>query len=101
MHFLNERQMNGIDCQGNARLNSMFKNHIDSYFKRSGYVYMWAMSITGHSISQWLPCPVPSWVPNTIGTWGGTVAIQLNSVKKRYNIRSSIIIYSWQAPCAG
>ena len=24
---------------------------------------------------QWLPCPVPSWVPNTIGTWGG------NSVK--------------------
>ena len=32
---------------------------------------MWAMSITGHSISQWLPCPVPSWVPNTIGTWGG------------------------------
>ena len=37
---------------------------------------MWAMSITGHSISQWLPCPVPSWVPNTIGTWGG------NSVKK-------------------
>ena len=32
---------------------------------------MWAMSITGHSISQWLPCPVPSWVANTIGTWGG------------------------------
>ena len=29
------------------------------------------MSITGHSISHWLPCPVPSWVPNTIGTWGG------------------------------
>ena len=27
---------------------------------------MWAMSITGHSISQWLPCPMPSWVPNTI-----------------------------------
>ena len=25
---------------------------------------MWAMSITGHSISHWLPCPVPSWVPN-------------------------------------
>ena len=38
---------------------------------------MWAMSITGHSISQWLPCPVPSWVPNTVGTWGG------NSVKKK------------------
>ena len=36
------------------------------------------MSITGHSISQWLPCPVPSWVPNTIGTWGG------NSVKFSY-----------------
>ena len=36
---------------------------------------MWAMSIIGHSISQWLPCPVPSWVPNTIETWGG------NSVK--------------------
>ena len=36
---------------------------------------MWAKSITGHSISQWLPCPVPSWVSNTIGTWGG------NSVK--------------------
>ena len=38
---------------------------------------MWAKSITGHSISQWLPCPVPSWVSNTIGTWGG------NSVKKK------------------
>ena len=23
---------------------------------------MWAMSTTGHSISHWLPCPVPSWV---------------------------------------
>ena len=33
------------------------------------------MSITGHAISQWLPRPVPSWVPSTIGTWGG------NSVK--------------------
>ena len=36
---------------------------------------MWAMSITGHSISHWLPCPVPSWVPNIIVTYGG------NSVK--------------------
>ena len=36
---------------------------------------MWAMSITGHSISHRLPCPVPSWVPNIIGTRGG------NSVK--------------------
>ena len=24
-----------------------------------------------HSISHWLPCPVPSWVPNIIGTWRG------------------------------
>ena len=24
---------------------------------------MWAMRITGHSVSHWLPCPVPSWVP--------------------------------------
>ena len=36
---------------------------------------LWATSITGHSISHWLPCPVPFWVPNKIGTWGG------NSVK--------------------
>ena len=36
---------------------------------------MWAMSITGHSVSHCLPCPAPSWVPNIIGTWGG------NSVK--------------------
>ena len=41
---------------------------------------MWAMSITGHSISQWLPCPVPSWVPNTIGTWGGN-SVKFSSVK--------------------
>ena len=32
---------------------------------------MWAMSVTGHSISHWLPCSVPSWVPNIIGTRGG------------------------------
>ena len=32
-------------------------------------------NITGPSISHWLPCPVPFWVPNVIGTWGG------NSVK--------------------
>ena len=35
---------------------------------------MWAMIITGHSISH---CPVPSWAPNKIGTRGG------NSVEKR------------------
>ena len=29
---------------------------------------MWTMNITGPSISNWLPCPVPSWVP---GTYGG------------------------------
>ena len=39
---------------------------------------MWAMRITGHSICHGLPCPVPSWVPNTIGNG---VAIQLNSVQ--------------------
>ena len=53
----------------------MFKNKIDNYFERAGYVYMWAMGILGYSISHLLSCPVPSWVPNTIGTWGG------NSVK--------------------
>ena len=40
---------------------------------------MWAKSIIGHSISQWLPCPVSSWVSNTIGTWGGN-SVKLNSV---------------------
>ena len=59
----------------NATSVNMFKNKIDNYFKRSGYVSLWARSITGHSISQCHPCPVPSCVPNTIGTWGG------NSVK--------------------
>ena len=49
----------------------MFKNKIDNYVKRSGYFWKWAMSITGHSISHWLLCPVPSWVPNIIGTLGG------------------------------
>ena len=29
------------------------------------------MRTTEHSISQWLPCSVPPWVPNLIGTWGG------------------------------
>ena len=44
------------------------------------------MSITGHSISQWLPCPVPSWVPNTIGTWGG------NSVKRIHSHIDTVYI---------
>ena len=36
---------------------------------------------TGHAISHWLPCPVPSWVLNTFGTWGGnSVKIKLNSL---------------------
>ena len=65
--------MNGIDFQGNVLINAtsvnMFKNKIDNYFKR--YVEMWAMSITGHSISHCLRCPVPSWVPNITGTRGG------------------------------
>ena len=47
---------------------NMFKNKIDNYFQKSWYVYTWAMSITGHSISHWLPRPAPYWVPNTIGT---------------------------------
>ena len=64
------------ECVNATSVNNMFNNKIDNYFKRSGYVYMWAASITGHSIRQWLPCPVPSWVLNTIGTWGG------NSQKK-------------------
>ena len=55
----------------NATSVNVFKNKIDNYFKRSGYVWTWAMRITGQSISHWLPCPVPSWVPNTIGNWGG------------------------------
>ena len=46
---------------------------------------MWAMSITGHSISQWLPCPVSSWVPNTIGTWGGN-SVKFSSVKYRLDL---------------
>ena len=40
------------------------------------------MSITGHSISQWLPCPVPFWVPNTIGTWGGN-SVKLNIIDEK------------------
>ena len=57
-------------CLINATsVNIMFKNKIDNYFKSSvscldvSYEYL-----TGHSISHWLPCPVPSWVPNLIGT---------------------------------
>ena len=46
------------------------------------------MSITGHSISHWLPCPVPSWVPNTIGTWGG------NSVKFSLKKRGFLLEYN-------
>ena len=34
------------------------------------------MSIIGHSISYWLLCPVPSWVPNIIGTLGGNSVIK-------------------------
>ena len=34
------------------------------------------MSIIGHSISYWLPCPVPSWVSKIIGTWGGNSVIK-------------------------
>ena len=37
----------------NATSVNMFKNNkIDNYSKRYGYVYMWAMSITGHSTSH-------------------------------------------------
>ena len=63
------------ECVNANSVNIMFKNKIDNYFERSGYVWMWAMRITGHSISHWLPCSVPSCVPNLIGIWGG------NSVK--------------------
>ena len=28
------------------------------------------MSMPGHPISHWLPCPVLSWIPKIIGTWG-------------------------------
>ena len=59
----------------NATSVNMFKNKIITILKDLG-MFRCGLSITGHSISQWLPCPVPSWVPNTIGTWGG------NSVKK-------------------
>ena len=61
------------DCV-NATSVNMFNNKIDNYFEISGYVYMWAMSITGHSISHWLHFPVPSSIPNIIGTWGGNSA---------------------------
>ena len=56
---------------------------------------MWAMSITGHSISQWLPCPVPSWVPNTIGTWGGNSVkfSQLNS-DSLHDVHTAYILLS-------
>ena len=34
---------------------------------------MWAVITTGHSISHWLPYPVPSWVSNISGTLGGNL----------------------------
>ena len=27
-------------------------------------------SVASALLSHWLPCPVPSWVPAIIGTWG-------------------------------
>ena len=80
----------------NATSVNMFKNKIDNYFKRSGYVYMWAASITGHSISQWLPCPVPSWVPNKIWTWGGN-SVKFSYIQDMTGHRDVICLDAWSA----
>ena len=49
------------------------------------------MSITGHSISRWLPCPVPSQVPTQL------VAIQSHSVKVQHYVSNSICV---SGPCS-
>ena len=62
MHSLNERYMNGIGCQGKATSVKMFKNKI------------WVCLDVGYEYNRTLDkllCPVPSWVPNIIVTWGG------------------------------
>ena len=74
--------------------NFMSKNKIDNYFKRSEYAEMWAIITTGHSISHWLPCPLPSWVPNIIGTWGGNSVKMLETKLGHYMVDTRSIIHA-------
>ena len=43
----------------NARSVNMFKNKVDIYLRKAGYI---SMKHVGFSISQWLPCPLTIWV---------------------------------------
>ena len=59
---------------------NMLNNQIHKYYSnRFGYVQMLdIIAYTArYSITDWLPCPVPSWVPKMLG-WILVVKIMLN-----------------------
>ena len=47
------------DCVNASSVN-MFKNRIDRYLIRAGYIYIDDKTV-GLSISHWLPCPLAIW----------------------------------------
>ena len=54
---VNEWNKLSTDCVTASSVN-MFKNKVDTYLRRSGYMQM---NIVGLSVSQWLPCPLAIW----------------------------------------
>ena len=67
-YLFSQRKINGcnklsMDCITASSMN-MFKNKVDTYLRRAGYMQM---NIVGLSISQWLPCPLAIW---TVGLDG-------------------------------
>ena len=56
-------------------------NRLPGEYVNATSINMFKNTIDRIRISNCLPCPVPFWVPNIIGTWGGnSVKIQLNSI---------------------
>ena len=53
---INEWNRSSADCVHSSSIN-MFKNRIDNYLVRVGYIYIHTGEL---SISQRLPCPQPS-----------------------------------------